>query len=492
MVLVFFFFTGLAIILYLNQAPYQPRERDYSYVGAFYAFAIWIGLGVIAIADFVTEKVIKNNNGKGAAIASTLVCMVVPLVLAHAEWDDHDRSHHYVCRDIAIDYLESCAPNAILFCNGDNDTFPLWYAQEVEGIRTDVRVCNLSLLAGSWYIDQMKRRVNESAPVPIKMASEKYRASTRDFLPVYDRGIKGYTNIKEVIDFVTSEDEANKIKLQDGKLHNYLPTRKISIPVDKDLVLKNGTVPANLANRIESEILWDIQGNYVGKSSMMIMDILSNNNWERPVYFGSTGAMDSYLNLTPYFQQEGYAYRLIPVKNKQEEMSIAPARVETNIMYKNVMEKFDWGNMERKDVYIDDYIARQVGTNSRLNMASLAGALINENKKDSAIKVLDKAMKMIPIYNVPIDDGISFTFVMEYYQAGANDKGNALAKELFTVYEDKLRYARSFSGEDQMELQRDIQISEEVMKRLVSITAGFKQDALNKEFDARYKALGGE
>ena len=487
-ILLFFFFTGLAIIFFLNQKPMEPRERDYAYVGSFYAFAIWIGLGVLAIYDFLQKKL----EARQSALLATAVCILaVPCIMAKAEWNDHDRSHRRTALALAKNYLNSCAPNAILFTHGDNDTFPLWYAQEVEGIRTDVRVIVLSYFNIDWYIDQMKRRVNQSAPVPIKMDGVKYRASNRDFLPVYDRGVKGYIPIKEVIDFVTSEDDANKLKLQDGKMHNYLPTRKISIPVDKEQVLENGTVPAYLADRIEPQLLWDVTGNYMGKSSMMIMDILANNNWERPVYFGSTGSMDSYLNLQQYFQQEGYAYRLIPVKNKQEEMSIAPARVETNIMYKNVMDKFDWGNMDRKDVYIDDYIARQVGTNSRLNMASLAGALINENKKDSAIQVLDRSMKMIPIYNVPIDDGITFTFVMEYYQAGANEKANALAKELFAVYEDKLRYCHTFSRDDQMELQRDMQISDEVLKRLVGLTAGYKQEALSKEFDARYKALGG-
>ncbi len=488
-ILLFFFFTGLAIILFLNQKPLEPRERDYAYVGSFYAFAIWIGLGVLYIWEFLRKKM---DEKQGAVIATVVCLLAVPCIMAKAEWNDHDRSHRRTALALAKNYLNSCAPNAILFTHGDNDTFPLWYAQEVEGIRTDVRVIVLSYFNIDWYIDQMKRDVNKSAAVPIKMASEKYRASNRDYLPVYDRGLKGYTPIKQVIDFITSEDPSTKIELQDKHMHNYLPTRKISIPVNKELVLKNGTVPAYLADRVESEILWDVPGNYVSKSTMMIMDILANNNWERPVYFGSTGGSEAYLNLNSYFQEEGYAYRLIPVKNRQDEMTIAPARVNTTIMYDNIMNKFDWGNMDRKDVYIDDYIARQVGTNSRLAMASLAGTLVSENKKDSAVKVLDKSMKMIPPYNVPIDDGITFTLVMEYYQAGANDKANALAKELFLVYEQKMRYFAAFRGEDRDLLSRDIQIADEVMKRLVGLTGAYKQDALNKEFEGRYRSVGGE
>jgi len=487
-IFLFFFFTGLAIILFLNQKPVEPRERDYAYVGSFYAFAIWIGLGVLYLYELLKKKLADKQS---ALIAGVVCILAVPCIMAKAEWNDHDRSHRRTALALAKNYLNSCAPNAILFTHGDNDTFPLWYAQEVEGIRTDVRVIVLSYFNIDWYIDQMKRRVYNSAPVPITMPGEKYRASMRDYLPVYDRGVKGYTPIKQVIDFITSEDNNAKIELQDRHLHNYLPTRKISIPVNKELVLKNGTVPANMADRVESELLWDIPGQYISKSTMMIMDILANNNWERPIYFGATGSSEAYLNLNPYFQEEGYAYRLIPVRNRQDEMTIAPARVNTSIMYKNIMEKFDWGNMDRHDVYIDDYIARQVGTNSRLAMTSLAGALITEGKKDSAIKVLDTSLKMVPPYNVPIDDGITYTVVMEYYQAGALEKANALAKELFKVYEEKMRYFNTFHGEDRDMLNRDIQIADEVMKRLVGLAGAYKQDALGKELDGRYRTVGG-
>jgi hypothetical protein len=488
-VLLFFFFTGLAIILFLNQKPFEPRERDYAYVGSFYAFAIWIGLGVLSLFDYVRKKL----DDKKSAVAVTLICLLaVPCLMAKEEWDDHDRSNRRTAVALAKNYLNSCAPNAILFTHGDNDTFPLWYAQEVEGVRTDVRVIVLSYFNIDWYIDQMKRRVNESAPIPIHMASEKYRGSTRDFLPIYDRGIKQYIPINQVMDFITSEDEGNKIKLSDGKMHNYMPTRKISIPVDKELVLRNGTVSASLASRIEPQLLWDVTGGYISKSSMMIMDILANNNWERPIYFGATGGTEAYLNLQPYLQQEGYAYRLVPVKNKQEEMNLGPARVKTDIMYKNVMEKFEWGGMERKDVYLDNYIAAQMGTNTRLNMASLAGALISEGKKDSALAVLDKAMKMMPEFNVPYDDGITMTLALEYYQIGAIEKANALAKELFKIYEEKLRYYHTFHGDDLAEFGRDVQVSQEVLRRLVGAAEGFKQDALHKDFQARFQNLGGE
>ncbi|HXC04601.1 MAG TPA: DUF2723 domain-containing protein [Bacteroidia bacterium] len=487
-ILLLFFFTGLAIILFLNQKPIEPRERDYAYVGSFYAFAIWIGLGVLAIFDFLRKK---TDDKKGAVIATVVCLLAVPCIMAKAEWNDHDRSNRRTALALAKNYLNSCAPNAILFTHGDNDTFPLWYAQEVEGVRTDVRVIVLSYFNIDWYIDQMKHKEYESEPVPIKIPSEKYRGGTRDYLPIVDKGMKGYFPINEVVNFMTNDDDASKLEMGNGKMMNYVPTRKISIPVNKEAVLRNGTVPANMADRIEPVILWDLTGNYITKSSLMIMDIIANNNWERPIYFGSTGGSEAYLNLNPYFQQEGYAYRLVPIKNKQQEMAIAPARVNTTIMYNNVMNKFDWGNMDRHDVYIDNYIANQVGANERMAIASLSQALINENKKDSAIAVLDKGMKMVPAWNVPLDDRITFTLCVEYYQAGAIDKGNALAKQLFDLYEDRLRYFRTFHGDDVDDMLRsEIQISERILKGLVEMSAEYKQDALRQNFEPRFRNLG--
>ncbi|MFI5149822.1 MAG: DUF2723 domain-containing protein [Bacteroidia bacterium] len=487
-ILLFFFFTGLAIILFLNQKPIEPRERDYAYVGSFYAFAIWIGLGVLGIFEFLKSR---TDEKKSAIIASVICLLAVPCIMAKAEWNDHDRSHRRTALALAKNYLNSCAPNAILFTHGDNDTFPLWYAQEVEGIRTDVRVIVLSYFNIDWYIDQMRTAQYESAPVPIKMPAEKYTGGNRDYVPIMDRGVQGYFPIQQVLDFMCSDDDHDKVMMGNKKMINYMPTRKISIPVDKEAVLKNGTVSPELADRIVPEIQWDLSGSYITKSSMMIMEIIAHNNWERPIYFGATGGSEAYMNLNPYLQQEGYAYRLVPVLNKKQEMSIAPARVNTAIMYKNVMEKFDWGNMDRKDVYIDNYIALQVGTNERLAMASLAQALINENKKDSAIAVLDKCQKMVPAWNVPIDDRISFTLAVEYYQAGAIDKANKLVREVFDVYEDRLRYFHTFHGDDIDDMLRsEIDVSGRILNGIMGVCGEYKQEALLKEFEPRFRNLG--
>ncbi|HXC05635.1 MAG TPA: DUF2723 domain-containing protein, partial [Bacteroidia bacterium] len=301
-----FFFTGLAIVIYLNQYPNQPRERDYAYAGSFYAFAFWIGLGVYAIWDMI-KKYLQPNL---AAILTTAICtLAVPAIMGSEGWDDHDRSHRYTCRDFAKNYLNSCEPNAILFTNGDNDTFPLWYVQEVEGYRTDVRVVNLSLLQTDWYIDQMKRKAYKSDPVPFSLTNDKYMMGRRDVVYVVDKGLQGNIPCREVIDFIASDDPNQKLPQGGGeKPIDYMPTNKLRIPVDKAKVRSNGTVPANTPDSlIADNIDWTLSKTTLYKNDLMVLDLLATNNWERPIYFAVTTGDDSYMDLQPYFKLEGLA-----------------------------------------------------------------------------------------------------------------------------------------------------------------------------------------
>jgi hypothetical protein len=479
-VVVFFFFTGLAIILYLNQAPYQPRERDYSYVGAFYAFAIWIGLGVMAIADFVTERVAKNNNGKGVAIASTLVCMVVPLVMAHAEWDDHDRSGHYVCRDIAIDYLESCAPNAILFCNGDNDTFPLWYAQEVEGIRTDVRVCNLSLLAGSWYIDQMKRRVYNSAPLPFAMTHNEYVDGTRDYLLVLNR-MDSSMDIRDAMQLARSNDKKDQLQTGNGKYLNYIPSKNMELKIDKQAILKNNVVPVSMVDSIVPSIKWTIHGSYIDKNTMIAMDILAHDDWSRPIYFTTFAGAEAYMGLEQYFQLEGLAYRLVPLKNTTANLG-AEARVGTDVMYNNVVHKFRWGNMG-SGIYIDEN-ARRMASQLRQNVGALAQALIDRNKKDSALKVLNVCVDSIPTETYPYDSPMVLIAYC-YYELGNNNEANAITKKMFDEGESKLRYFNTLSTDPRNYYSYEGQQIIQTMQKLALLARTFGQQDIYNGFQTR-------
>ncbi|HET6228070.1 MAG TPA: DUF2723 domain-containing protein [Bacteroidia bacterium] len=481
-----FFFTGLAIVIYLNQRCFEPRERDYAYTGSFYAFAIWIGLGVWAIYNFLQKKVSQTGS---AVIATTACLLAVPTIMAKEEWDDHDRSDRYIARDFAADYLNSCAPNAILFTNGDNDTFPLWYAQEVEGIRTDVRVICLELLNTDWYIDQLVHRAYKSAPVPFSLKKEQYREGTRDAVFFMDRGIKGYIPVKELMDFVSSEDQANKIDYGNGRFYSYFPTKNMRIPVDSATVVNNGTVPKALANRIVKNIDWTVtgNGNYVQKNDLMIIDLLAHNNWERPIYFAATAPASSYLGLSQYLQLEGLAYRLVPIKQNEQE-SQQETRIATDTMYNNVMNKFVWGGMEVKGKFLDDVFVRSCALNVRQRMAALASALVDEGRKDKAIKVLDKIVEVTPQENVPYDVTM-YAVILSYYQAGAMEKANEISKKVFDNFETNIKYYYSFDRKRLPEFGNDPSQAQDILERLIYFANNFKQPKLAEEFEARYKQL---
>lgn len=493
-----FFFTGLAIVIYLNGTPYQPRERDYAYAGSYYAFAIWIGLGVLALYEFFKDKIPST---KAVAITVTLVGLSVPYVMAKEGWDDHDRSHRYTARDFAYDYLNSCAKNAILFTNGDNDTFPLWYAQEVEGIRTDVRVVNLSLLNTDWYIDQLKRKAYESEPVPFSLTPDKYVQGVRDYVPFYDRGLKEAVNLKELIDFIGSDDPQAKVRTQGGAEMNYFPAKKFRIPVDTAAVVENGTVPKELAKNVVSAIEWSVDKNYLMKADILILDLLAHNNWKRPIYFAITVGNDSYMNLEEYFQLEGLAYRLVPVKSRSGDGQTG--RVKSDIMYDNLMNKFLWGGMANPKVYLDENNLRMT-MNFRNNFARLAEQLMNEGKRDSAVAVLDKCIKVMPDNTVPYNI-FSLRIAEMYYRTGmgsgpANgaapevhaaeiDKANAIVRKLADMYEDNLNYYFSLKGEYRKAIERDMEQGMAVMQELLRLAKQADQTELVKNIEARFKKL---
>ena len=413
-VMLLFFMTGLAIVIYLNQDPMQPRERDYAYAGSFYAFAIWIGLGVLAIYEllkkYTPEKV-------GAILATALTFFAVPVLMANQNWDDHDRSDRYTARDFGRNYLESCAPNAIIFTNGDNDTFPLWYAQEVEGIRTDVRVCNLSYLQTDWYVDQMKRKAYDSDPLPIKFEKPQYVQGTRDIIYVIDQ-LKKPVNLRDALDFVRSDDPSSKIAQADNA--SFIPSKQLYYPVDKRAALENKVVSLANDSLIVDRMEINLNKNYITKDELMILDMIANNQWKRPIYFAITVGRDKYLNLQDYFQAEGFAYRLVPIKTTPVDDRIG--RVETKVMYDNMVNKFTWGNMNKPDVYLDENNMR-MSMNVRNNFVRLADALIDEGKADSAVAVLDRCNELTPNEKVPYN---YFNLLMadSYYRAARGKMNN--------------------------------------------------------------------
>ena len=481
-VMILFLLTGLGIIVFLNQYPYQPRERDYAYAASFYAYSIWIGLGVMALYDVFR----KSLGAKISAVLATLVCMAIPTVMAKDGWDDHDRSNRYCARDFAANYLNSCAPNAILFTNGDNDTFPLWYAQEVEGIRTDVRVMNLSLSNTDWYIDQMSRKAYDSDPVPFSMKHDKYRQGTRDYVPFYDREIKGHTELREIIDFIASDKIQTKLRTQSGKSLDYLPTKNLSLKVDRQAVIDNKTVQEGLENKIVPALEWTLKGNYILKNSLMQLDMLTTNNWDRPVYFAITVGSNAYLQLEDYFQLEGLAYRLVPIKTKNRDGQTG--RVATDIMYDNVMNKFKWGGMDTSDIYIDGETTMRMTYNLRNNFARLADALLKEGKKDSAIKVLDRCIEVMPEKNVPYNF-FMLPIAEGFYRAGEPEKANKIVERLTDIYEDDLNYYLSLTDSYAKQTKTESQRAMSVLQRMLNLSKIYKQDTLSKNIEERVSKL---
>lgn len=433
-ILLLFVMTGIAIVIYLNQYPNQPRERDYAYTGSFYFFSVWIGLGVLALYEGLS-KLVKRNI---AASLAGLICFIaVPVVMGTENWDDHDRSGRYLARDVAFDYLNSCAPDAILFTNGDNDTFPLWYAQEVEGKRTDVRVCNLMLLNTDWYIDQMKRRTYGSAPLPVSLPIKKYYDGINNQLFIVEK-TKDPVGISTIIDFVKSENRGTKVQVSATESLDIIASRTIRIPVDKAKVLASGTVKQEDADKIVPYIEIRLKGNSILKSQLLVLDILAHNNWERPVYF-VTGYHNDALGLEEYFQLEGLAYRLVPIKSQNKNW-LDYGRIDTDILYENMVKKFVWGGANDKNVYIDYNHKRTIiVVKARLNYARLAKALIAEGKNEKAIETLDFCMAALPLEEITYDP-YTADLIEAYFAAGATEKAVEMTNAFCEYYYERLDY----------------------------------------------------
>jgi phage shock protein PspC (stress-responsive transcriptional regulator) len=450
-VMLLFLMTGLAIVIYLNQYPNQPRERDYAYAASFYAFSIWIGMGVLFLWDLLSRL---TGQKVAAPLAVILSLAAVPALMASQNWDDHDRSGRYTAPAIARNYLESCAPGAILFTNGDNDTFPLWYAQEVRGIRTDVRVCNLMLFNTDWYIEQMKKQAYESEPLPLTLPIEKYYDGVNNQVFIYER-IKEPVEVKKVIEFIASNDPGTRLTLQNGEQRDYIPTRTIRIPVDRDKVLRSGTVKPEDADLIVPWIDITLTGNSILKSQMMTLDMLAHNEWERPVYF-ATGYHNDAFGLEEYFQLEGSAYRLVPIKSQNKNW-LDYGRIDTDILYDNMINRFNWGNAKDPDVYLDYYHVRTFTVvRARLNYARLARALSEEGDNRRAIEVLDYVMEELPLEQLPWDMFMP-DIIDAYLLAGATERALELSSAMEEYYRDRLIYYTSLSPQFRQMAENEVQ-----------------------------------
>ena len=474
--LVFFLFTGIAIQVYTNVRPFEPRERDYSLVGSFYVFALWIGIGVYALYDTFQ----KYTNSKLLAPAISVLCILaVPGLLMSQNWDDHNRSNRRTAHAMAVNYLESCAPNAIIFTIGDNDTFPLWYAQEIEGIRRDVRVVCTSLFNTDWYIDQMKRKAYDSDPIPSKLTHDKYKWGTRDYI-IKEVVTKDTLGLDQFLyEFITSDDERTKYgyvlrqqgydtstqRRQDLEA-NYAPTEFVRIPVNKAAVLNNGVVAAKDADKIVDFIDLKITNQAIYKNRMMMLDIIAQNNWERPIYFsGGAFGDDDYIWMKDYLQLDGFAYKLVPIKTPVDKTNpFDMGRMDSEKMYE-LVKNWAWGNSGNPDIYYDVETRRNSIT-YRGHMARLIEILIMEGELKKAEEIADLAMEKMPVdifgYYIFLEP-----FIGAYYEIKAKDKGRSLYKEVALKYQENLSYYSRLSQQNQSKYIQSIYSDIERYKGLV-------------------------
>lgn len=450
--LTLFLFTGIALKIYLNERPFEPRERDYALVGSFYVFAMWIAFGVYAIYDGI-KKYIQPKIAGPVIIAVTL--LAAPVLMASQNWDDHDRSGKYTAVAMAKAYLSSCEKNAILFTIGDNDTFPLWYAQEIEGFRTDVRIVNTSLLMTDWYIDQMKAKAYESEPMPISFVSSQYKQGTRDY-SLYVPEVDSRWPLSNFLNFLKEDNVDVTKELNNGHFVNFYPTNKIRIPVNRDEIIKNKVVSAKQFDSIAPYIDVTIKGDALYKNRLIMLDIINNNNWKRPVYFtGGSFGDDDYLWMKDYLQLDGMVFKLVPVRTAipKDGSPLDMGYIDTDKMYDIVMA-WNWGNSESPKIYHDPE-TRKNSITYRTNLARLMEALIKEGKKDKAKKIIDLAMQKMPVeyyeYYTLLEP-----FATGYYELGQKQQARQLLDKLIKKYQENLIFYRGLAIDDQNAIAVDI------------------------------------
>jgi len=496
-----FFMTGLAIVVYLNQTPMQPRERDYAYAGSFYAFAIWCGMGVAAIIHWISEKLKVNNEKSCLALASivSLACLLVPIQMASQTWDDHDRSGRYTCRDFGQNYLMTLQEkgNPIIFTNGDNDTFPLWYNQDTEGFRTDARVCNLSYLQTDWYIDQMRRPAYDSPSVPITWSRLEYCAGTNEYVQV-DPSLK--EQVMEL--YKTHPEEARKqfgeepFELKNilknwvrstTKDFHVIPTDTVYVTIDKEAVRRSGMMMAS--DSIPDKMVISLKGKgALYKGDLMMLEIIANANWERPIYVALTVGSENYMNLGDNFVQEGLANRITPFTTNK-----AGARnFDTEKTFDNVMNKFKFGGVDVPGIYLDETVLRMCYTHRRL-LSMLVLNLIQEGKKDKATQVLAKCEKELPDYNIPHDfQGGSLDLARGYVLTGDTKKAQQLIDKLWLKSAQYLQFYCSLDGSRFSNAQHDVMIHAYIMQQMLDLEDTIdekKADAMDQQLSALMKVF---
>jgi len=485
-----FLLTGVAIVIYLNQTPYQPRERDYAFAGSFYAFAIWIGMGVAGLSQVLQSKL----NANLSAILATLISLVaVPALMATQNWDDHDRSGRYTARDIAKNYLNSCSNDAVLFTVGDNDTFPLWYVQDVEGVREDVRIVNMMLFNMDWNIDQARWKNYDSEPLPFTIPQAKYEAIPGN--SIFVREHKQWATTDYMLNFMKSDNPDTKVKLRSGQEVNFIPTNQLILQVDSATVVSNGTVAPEDAGKVEKQIHIVLEPNgQILKNNLAQLDIISSNKWKRPIYYTS-GGFDGSLGLEEFYRNEGLAFRLVPVKTPFESILVM-GDIDIDTLYNKLMNQFEWGRMNAEDVQLDYYTIRTMSViRFRNTYTRLAMLLLQDGDRERAVKVLDRCMELAPSRVLPYDQyitGITLPdgdggvihhegIIEAYYLCGEMEKANSILSEHYQNLSKELGYYNAMKARHRSSIQRDINEAMFQMEELKILLQDFQQEKLMME-----------
>ncbi|MFI3293707.1 MAG: DUF2723 domain-containing protein [Rikenellaceae bacterium] len=482
-VMLLFIMMGIALVVYFNTSPSEPRERDYVFAGAFYAFSIWIGLGMVGLWALLS-KVIK---GRGGVIAAVVLSMSVPAILAAENWDDHDRSHRTMARDIGWNYLHTTLPNSIILNYGDNDTFPLWFNQEVDGVRTDVKIMNTSYLGGEWYIDQMKIKSNEADPVPFSLPKSKY-TFTNDMIPVnarVDRAIE----LKEAIDFIASDDPRTQVKLADGSMTDYIPSRKLALPVNKENALASGIVTEKDAHLMVDTIYFDLPGSTISKSEMMILDLLANFDWKRPIFFTQVYILHS-LGLLDYLQYDGYAYRFVPIKTPVSS-SWSIGRIDPDYATDLLLNKFRYGNINDPRVYADNFTQYNLNASkAREGFARVAFAHIEAGNIEKGVELLDAGLEYFPTWQLRFSPANTAPLIEGYYQAKEYEKGDALLREYAQNIIEYIEYYILFEGEQAQAIDQLLTERLEDLDEVFLMARYSNRAEIVKWLSEYYKTLG--
>ena len=484
-----FVMMGIALVVYFNTSPGEVRERDYVYAGSFYAFSMWIGLGVLSLYEFLTKFMAKNH--KAAAAMAVVVAMVVPGILCAQNWDDHDRSHRTMARDIGYNYLSSIVEkegvSPIIINYGDNDTFPLWFNQEVDGVRTDVRIMNSSYLDGEWYVDEMKCKANDAEGIPFSLPSHKY-SFVNDWIPVYPQDDSVWS-AKDVMNFVRSDDKRTKVDLGYGEPADYIPASRIVLPVDKDAAIASGIVKESDRDLMVDNVYITIDASSLSRSELMLLDMLAHFDWKRPIYFTQVYVLQKF-GLLDYLQFDGYSYRFVPILTPYKD-SWSIGRIDADYAYDKLMHQMRYGNLNNPKVYVDEFTQYNIKVSrAREAFARVAREYIKQGDKERAEELLDRGLEVLPVNQIRYTEANTYPFVECYYELGLNDKGDKLLMLYGDNIIDYIEYYLCFDGAKGDDLEALIHEKLDELERLYYLAAYYNREDVVYDINKYYRTLG--